>query len=247
MIPVRAAHIMRPKPAISARRMAVRPDLPWPWRLARLVGIAALIAAAVAWAYTSGSLRDGDTEQALARLSAEFERQQSELGELRAKLAQSERQLQIERVAAGDLARQVKQLAFDNAALKEDVAFFQSLTKADNGREAGISVNRLRLQPGAAPGEYRYQLLLVQSGQRKDFRGHLEFALDVQQDGRKVTLVLPSEKERGTADYQLDFRFFQRVEGSFNVAPAGEVKSMQVRVFETGSRTPKLTQTVSVF
>ena len=226
--------------------MAVRPHVPWHWRAAQIAAVIA-VAVTVAWAYSTGSVRTGGADPTQNQLRDRVQRQDAALAELRARIAQSDRQLQIERAAAGDLARQVKQLAFDNAALKEDLAFFQSLAKSDTERAAGISVNRLRLQPGAVPGEYRYQLLLVQSGERKNFRGRLEFLLDVQQDGKRVALLVPAEAERGAADYQLDFKLFQRVEGTFRVAQGTEVKSMQVRVFENASRTPKLAQTVSVF
>jgi hypothetical protein len=232
---------------MSTRRMAVRPDLPWYWRTARVVVAVAIVSVAVGWAYMNGSLHDSDTEHTLRRMTADVQRQQTELSELRAKVAQSDRQLQIERATGADLAKQVKQLAFDNAALKEDLGFFQSLSKADPGRETGISLNRLRVQRGANSGEYRYQMLLVQGGAQKEFHGRLEFLVDMQHEGRKVSLSVPDEKERAAADYQLDFRFFQRVDGTFRIALGGEITTLQVRVFENGSRTPKLTQTASVF
>ena len=47
-------------------------------------------------------------------------------------------------------------------------------------------------------------------------------------------------------EYQVNFKFFQRVEGTFKVAPEAVVKSLQIRVFENGSIAPKLLQTVSV-
>jgi hypothetical protein len=40
---------------------------------------------------------------------------------------------------------------------------------------------------------------------------------------------------------------FRRIDGTFRLAPGAEVKSMQVRLYENGTRTPKLTQSVSVF
>lgn len=225
----------------------MRPDVPWHWRVARGVVAIAVIAAAIAWAYTSGSLRDRDAEQTLAQLRVQAEQQQTDLSNLRAQLAQSDRQLQIERAAATDLARQVKQLASDHAAVKEDLAFFQSLAKTGQTREAGVSVNRLRVQPTGTPGEYRYQMVLVQNGQRKEFRGRLEFLLEVSQEGRRLTILVPAEASVQGPEYEVDFKLFQRVDGAFKVAPGAEVKTMQVRLYENGSRAPKLTQTVSVF
>ena len=114
------------------------------------------------------------------------------------------------------------------------------------GRE-GVSINRFRVQKEAMPGEYRYRLLLVQAGRRvKEFQGNLEFVLNLEHNDRKFALTLPPESEKKAREYQLNFKFFQRVEGTFKIAPDAVVKSLQVRVFENGANAPKLTQTVNV-
>jgi hypothetical protein len=230
--------------------MAVRPDVPWYWRWLRLAAAGGMLLVG-AWLLANalggiGSARQDEVERELARLNSTLQRQDLELAELRSRAAQAERQLQMERGATADLAKQVKSLTFENAALKEDLAFFQSLMPTAGGREATISVNRFRLHPEAAAGEYRYQMLLVQNGQRaREFHGRLQFVLDVQLDGRKLVLVVPPEAEREGRDYQLNFKFYQRVEGTFKLTPGSVLKGMQVRVFENGARTPKLTQTLS--
>jgi hypothetical protein len=234
--------------AISSRRMAVKPDLPWYWRSLSVLGGVAL-ASAIAWAVFNVSVRrDSDAIGEVERLKARLEAQEQAFGEMRPRLAQAERQTQIDRAAAADLAKQVKALAFENAALKEDLAFFQSLMASPGVREEGtLSVNRFRVQPEVVAGEYRYQMLLVQSGQRpREFQGSLQFVLDVQQDGRKVVLTLPPEPGDAGREYQLNFKFFQRVEGTFKLAPGSVLRGMQVRVFENGTRAPKLSQTLNV-
>lgn len=230
--------------------MAVRPDLPWYWRLL-WVAAGAVVLACFAWIVADalgafdGSLRADATE--IRRLQQELAQQEAELATWRARGAQADRQLQMERAAGGDLAKQVKSLTFENAGLKEDLAFFQSIMSATGAPGGTITVNRFRLRPEAEPGEYRYQMLLVQNGQRsKQFRGRLQFVLDVHNDGRKLALVIPAEAERESRDYQLSFKFFQRVEGTFKLTPGSVLKRMQVRVFENGARTPKLTQSLSV-
>jgi hypothetical protein len=241
--------LWRPTAGISAARMAVRPDVPWYLR-ALQVAIAVSLAFALAWLlfsiYGSGT-RERQTAAELTRLTDLVKRQETELAELRPKVAHADRQGQIEGAAAADMASQVKALAFENAALKEDLAFFQSLMTGASAREGTLSVNRFQLRPEALAGEYRYQMLLVQAGQRVgEFRGTLQFVLDVQQDGRKLVLVLPPEADRAGRDYQISFKFFQRVEGTFKLTPGSVLKGMQVRVFENGGRTPKLTQTLNV-
>ena len=230
--------------------MAVRPDVPWHWRSLRIAAWFALLCAG-GWLMLSvaGGMVSprGDVEGELARLQSTLEAQQTELTTLRARTAQTERQLEMERAAAADLAKQVKALTFENSKLKEDLAFFQSLMSTGVAREGTLSVNRFRLQPQAAEGEYRYQMLLVQGGPKaKEFHGRMQFILEVQQEGRKIAVTLPPDAERDSREYQLDFRFFQRVEGTFKLAPGSVLKGMQVRVFENGTRTPKLTQTLSV-
>jgi len=237
---------------IDAPRLAVRPHVPWYWRWIGM-GLVVVGIAGVAWVtYDFGLMYGGFRKSEAAHLRAGLDetvkRQQAELAELHAKTATAERQLQIERATYGDLARQVKVLAQENASLKEDLAFFQSLTTTTS-KEGTISVNRFRLMPEAVPGEYRYQLLLVQTGERaKEFKGHLQFVLNLQQDGRKVVLMLPPEAEQAASAkaYQVSFKLFQRVEGSFRISPDALVKGLQVRVFEGNSSAPKLTHNVTI-
>ena len=230
--------------------MTVRPDVPWHWRLLRLAAWIAL-GLAGAWllvAILGGrSLPHGPSDSDVSRLQSQLESQATELTELRAQAAQNERQVQMERAASADLAKQVKALTFDNAKLKEDLAFFHSLMSAPGGREGAISVSRFRLQSEPATGGYRYQMLLVQSGRRTtEFHGKLQFVVDAQQDGRKLAITVPAETERDTREYQLNFKFFQRVEGTFRLSPGAVLNGIQLRVYENGAHAPKLTQQLNL-
>jgi hypothetical protein len=90
-------------------------------------------------------------------------------------------------------------------------------------------------------------LLLTQTGQRnKDFVGSLQFVVNLQQpDDKKVVMTLPAESDKADKEFKLNFRFYQRIEGTFHVEAGTVVKSVQVRVFENGSNEPKLTQAVN--
>jgi len=235
---------------IDAPRLAVRLHMPWYWRWSGVVAGGMLVAVVAWFTYDFGleyaGFRQGEATRLRAQLDETVRQQQVELAELNAKTATAERLLQIERATYGDLARQVKSLAQENATLKEDLAFFQSLTAA-TGKEGAVSVNRFRLMPETVPGEYRYQLLLVQTGERaKEFHGRLQFVLNLQQDGRKVVLMLPPDAKVVSKEYQVSFKLFQRVEGMFRIAPNAAVKGLQVRVFEGNSEAPKLTHNVTI-
>lgn len=242
--------LLQRKFGISAPRVMVRTHVPWYLRWLGVIAIGGLVFGIGLSTYDFGmefaGFRQREADRSLGKLMEKISSQHSELSDLRSRVTNAERQLQIERATYGDLAKQVKSLANENATLKEDLAFFQSLMPA-SGRDGAVSINRFSLQPDTLPGEYRYRLLLVQSGQRlKEFQGSLQFVLNVQQGDRKVVLMLPPEPDRGAKEYQLNFKFFQRIEGTFKIAPDAVVKGMQVRVFENGSNAPKLTQSVNI-
>ena len=235
---------------ITAPKVAVHAHVPWYWRWLGYVALGALVVG-VGWTtYDFGmelaGFRQSEAARAQGKLKEEIKQRTAENAELRSQVTAAERQMQIERATYGDLAKQVKTLSEENAALREDLAFFQSLMTT-GAKTGALSVNRFRVQPEALPGEYRYRLLLVQTGERvKEFQGTLQFVLNLEQGEQKFVLTLPPEAEKNAKDYQVNFKFFQRVEGTFKVAPGAVVKSLQVRVFENGSVAPKLTQSVSV-
>lgn len=241
---------LRRKFGISAPRMAVHAHVAWYWRWLGYITVGALVVG-VGWTtYDFGmelaGFRQSEAARALASLKEAIGKRDAQIAELRSQVTTAERQMQIERATFGDLSRQVKTLSEENATLREDLAFFQSLMAA-GGKEGAVSINRFRVQPEALPGEYRYRLLLVQGGQRaKEFQGTLQFVLNLEQGDRKFVITLPPEGEKNLKDYQVHFKFFQRVEGTFKVAPEAVVKSLQIRVFENGSVAPKLSHTVSL-
>lgn len=231
---------------ISAPRVAVRAQLAWYWRWLAILAVAA-VAAGVGWftfhpGVVLSGFRSPDTGQSLGRLNEAMALQQQEMAQLRGRAAAAERQLAIERATYEDLARQIKALTEQNAALKEDLAFFQTLMPAGGGA-TGVMIDRFRLQKDM-PGEYRYRLFLVRTGQReKNFEGRLQLVVNLVENERTTALTMP-EGERDAREYQLNFKFFQRIEGTFKINPNAVVKSLQVRVYEHGSKTPKLAHTV---
>lgn len=234
---------------ISAPRMAVRAAIPWYWRWLGLIALALIILLLSRAAYDFGKEFAGfdqsEADREVQRLGASDAQLQQELALVRGQIAQGERQLQMEHATYADLVKQMKALSEENATLKEDLAFFQTLMPS-SGKEDGVATNRFLVQNDALSGEYRYRLLLTQTGKRsKDFQGHLQFSVNLQQDNKKVVMTLPAEDDKENNGFKLNFRFYQRIEGAFRVAPNAVVKSMQVRVFENGSSEPKLTQTAN--
>ena len=235
---------------VNAPRVAVRAHMPWytRWILLAAVGLAMVGAS---WAtYHFGSefagFRKSEIEGEMKRLNELSSKQAAELADIRQKLAGSESQRQIETATYRDLAKQVKVLSEENATLKDDLAFFQSLLPTA-GRDDAIALARLKVEPDEMPGEFKYRLLVVQGGQRPgDFQGHVQIIVSALQGTEKIVLALPLVADGKKAEYQLNFKSFQRVEGSFRFAPGTVVKTVQVRVYQNGASTPKLTKSVNI-
>jgi hypothetical protein len=229
--------------------VAVRTQVSWYWRGLSILGLSALVIG-IGWLtydfglqYAGFDRSEANREQTgLQELNSKM---RDENAALRRELAAIERQLQIELATQGNLSTQIRSLAEENALLKEDLAFFQTLMSS-GGEPGGISVNRLRVQPDALPGEHRYRMLIVQSKQRvREFRGHMQVIVDFEEDGRSEVVMLPRENENAQA-YNLAFKFYQRVEGTFMVPPGAAIKKVQIRVFENGNPTPLTTQTLVI-
>ena len=59
-------------------------------------------------------------------------------------------------------------------------------------------------------------------------------------------MSFPEPGDAAAAAFQLAFKYFRRVEGTFRVNPKAKVESVQVRVYETGSSQPRATHSVAL-
>lgn len=247
---MRLRWVLKRRFGIAASPLAVRRHVAWYWRLPLLV---ILLAAGVMlswWFYDAGlrfaGFERGSTIEELTQLREKNAQLELDNSSLRSMDAQSERKMQIERATQNDLAKTVKTLQDENAQLKEDLAFFRKLMSSDKN-DGNLSIYRFKVENSVLPGEYRYRVLLLQGGQReREFQGKVELLVNLVQDGKKLVLTVPSSKEADARAYSVNFKFYQRLEGTFRVAPKSLVKNVQIRVFENGSGQPKLIQTVNL-
>jgi hypothetical protein len=239
---------LKRKSGISASRLAIRPQTPAYVRWV-VIAILAVLAIILSWGmYDAGRKFAGfdknETSEELDRLSQSNAHLQKDNDELRMKLAGLDRQVQMDLVAREDITRQIKSLENENTRLKEELAFFQNLGSTSGKNEQRVSIDRLKLEKGNLPGEYRYSLLLVQGGQRpKDFQGSLEFAVNFQQNGEKMVVPLGGATS-GVVD--VSFKFYQKIENTFRLPPDAIVDSMQVKVFEKGIAQARVMQTINL-
>lgn len=239
---------IRQRFGISAPRMTVTTHVAWYWRLLAIVAVLSCSLVLAAWMYDAGrrfaGFDRGEAEQELSQLRERVGKLTAESASLRTSVNASESKLQIERAAQAQLGHQVKALEDENARLKEDLAFFENLIPGEH-RDNTLLINRFRAEPGALPGEFHYRLLLMQGGRRdKPFQGNLQLLVTLQQDGKDAIITFP--EVAAAPAYKISFKYFQRIEGMFRVAPGARVKMVQVRVFENGSAQVRATQSFNL-
>jgi hypothetical protein len=239
---------IRQRFGISAPRMTVRTHLAWYWRWLAMLAVATVLLALAAWIYDAGRRFAGFDRGALEReldgLREAAGRLESESAHFRAIANAGDSRLKIEQVAQVQLARQVKSLEEDNRRLKEDLAFFENFAPVADK----LTIDHFTVQPDVLPGEYRYRLLVVMGGARRDrqFQGSLQLVLNVQANGHSGMILLPEPTQPESSAFKLNFKYFQRVEGTFRVPEQTRLRAVQVRILENGSSQARATQSLDL-
>ncbi len=219
--------------------MAVRTHIAWYWRW---VWIFLLLGSVIALAVASYQLGKRSTNDQQGELNTKLNESLERIATLNMENAalhkenvQSVNQSRFDRASNDALAKQMKLLTAENATLKDDLAFFQTLLSSGDGKQ-GISINRFRLERDNLPGDYRYKLHLLQVGSRlKEFDGRLQFIVNYELDGQKRALMLPEGGDKGDHFYQVKFKFYRMVEGGFKLDSKAQVKNIELKVLELGS------------
>jgi hypothetical protein len=236
--------------SIDAPRMSVRSHLPWPWKAVLGVALLVVIGGMWWWGFDFGQIFGGFNRKAVearvASLEEEVGRLRVESSELRTRASQLDSELAMSHGAQASLTRQAAELQGENSQLKEEVVFLQHLF-ADATKQAGIAIQRVAVER-ERPDIYRYSLLVVRGGKPKDdFVGSLTLQVALQGDpvpGRAATLLLPDEQPASTATLKLKFKYYQRIEGTFEVPPGTTVRAVTVRAFESGQANPRASRNV---
>lgn len=216
--------------------------VPWYWRVLSVVVILSVTLALAAWIYDAGRRFAGfersETEQELDALHARAAQLETELAHLRSLADASESKLQIEHTAQQQLTRQVKLLEEENTRLKEDMSVFENLALAE-GHEGSVSINQLRLEPdgGGTANLYRYRMLVAMQGSKKEneFKGNLQLVLSTQQAGKNVMIFLPSQSDSNSQQYNVSFKRFRHIEGTFLIPAGARIKNLEVRLLQGGA------------
>jgi uncharacterized protein YlxW (UPF0749 family) len=223
---------------MRSTRMRVRTQMAWYWRY----GINALLAGGVAllayWVFQNQhrltGFNPGKLRQEVTQLASENAQLKADLEAVRKTLADRDQQSQIDRAAQTELGKTLTQLQEENATLKEDLGFLRNLMSSNTAPE-GLAINNLKVERDTGANVYRYRMLVTQGGQQRtqDFKGRVQVVARVLQGGVMQALAYPDDATvRGAAALpgDLDFRYYQKVDGRINLPANTALKSIEVRI-----------------
>jgi hypothetical protein len=221
---------------VSAKHVLVRSQRPWYWR-PLVMGLLILSGYLIGyWQFAGGEF---------GSLISNLERMARENQSMQAKIVQGERQLQVERAAQNTLAKELAGLQDEDMHLKEDVAFYRSILNENPGASE-LKFHSFKLSKGAQENQYDYHILLVQSGRHdKIVQGNLKLILGAMQAGKPVTLPLDEGTSSARA-IQINFKYYQRIDGSFIVPSNTNGRVVEASFIATGANQPKISQRVDL-
>lgn len=229
---------LRSRFGISAPRVAVRTHLPWHWRALSVVVLAAVGLAMLVWIYDAGrrfaGFHQGVSEHEIAGMRERIAQLEADLESARKVANASESRLQIESTSQERLTAQIRTLEEENILLKADLATFESLAGGQIV-STGLAISRLQILP-IGDGQYRYRLLLAQTGEKKDkeFNGMVQLVATVQRGTETAMMQFPAAGEPVASQYKVNFRHFRRLEGTFTVPVEAKIQRVEARLIQDG-------------
>jgi hypothetical protein len=133
------------------------------------------------------------------------------------------------------LSEQIKTLEAENARLKENLSYFNSLLPTNTATgTSDIVIQKLALET-VAPSKLRFRALVVKNGSDKlRFNGNLQLVVTALQDNQLIELVFPNDQSTDHDKYKVGFMQYQQVEWVLALPEGVTVKNVQARVMENG-------------
>lgn len=241
---------LRRRFGVAAPKLSVKTQ--WSWRMKATIG--ALILAAFGWLYYSGfdagrlfaGFNVGKIEEERTKMIAELATLREENERLRKERIDLANTAQMAEGAKDVLSKQVLSLQAENTRLKEETSFFEKLIGSAAGGKNGLAIQRLQAERETADS-YRFRALVVQGTNDSQFKGRMQIQAQLVGDNnRRITVNLPEEQTDLQPVLALDFKTYQRVEGTFKVPPGAQLKTLNVRVLQGSAKEPRAQQSLQL-
>jgi hypothetical protein len=226
--------LLRRRLTIRAPSMAVRSDVPWPFRWAVVAVVFGFCAAIGLWAFEFGKdiagLERGSKEEILrlrgevGNLKSQLEKITNERDTAQSIANTADTLVTAEKASQDKLVQQVKQLEADNRSLRDDLGFFEKLIPS-TGTE-GVAIRGLQAEILNAK-ELKWQILVIQANKNAaEFNGNLELVFTGTLNSKPWTMALPGGFQK------IKIKQYGRLEGVFQMPAQVVVKGVTARILD---------------
>ena len=226
---------------ISAPRVGVRSQMQWYWRILLWTTAFSVLIVAFLWMYDAGrrfaGYDRGESDRELTELRARVVQLTDDLAHSSEQARALDGRLQVELSTIEQISVRLSQLQRENASLKEDLALFEGLVGEAAAPKDSIRIAKIKIEPAAVIGRYRFGVLLVrQAGSKggKDFSGEIQFEFKIRQRGVDSMISLPGQGNPAASYYRFSIKHFFRAEGEFSLPDGAELLGGEVRILQDG-------------
>jgi hypothetical protein len=241
---------LRRRFGVAAPQLRVRTQ--WSWKVKATLGAVFLVV--FGWLYYSGfdagrifaGFNVGKVEEERKKMISDIAALREENERLKKERIDLTNASQIAVGAKDVLSKQLKDLQEENTRLKEETSFFEKLLGKNAAGKNGLAIQRLQAER-EAPDLYRFRALVVQGTAENAFKGKMQITAQlIGANDKRITINLPEEQPELQPMLTLDFKAYQRVEGTFKVPANAQLKTLNVRVTPTGSKEAKVQQSLQL-
>jgi len=218
-------------------RMVVVPYRPW---LPLVLGVSfasTVLIAAVAglyWGYYGASREHVIVGEENVLLSEALIQAQEQIASLRSDMAMTGRDNLVDQRAAEEVQSTINGLRARIMQLEQDVSFYRQVMTPD-AAELGLIIAEVLVMPANAPRSYRYRAVfrLAGAGDR-NVEGSVAISV-VGQQGSESKVYAMAELMRAPSEFveTLEFRYFQTLEGEFELPLGFSPEQIAVRAEST--------------
>ena len=234
---------------VFAPQVSVRPNVPWYLRWLVIIVLIVFVLLLCWVMFDAGRRISNSDKNGIShesnQLSNSNNRLKGENDKLRAQVAEFQLQMQMDSTTRSNITERINVLEDKNDQLKEELVFLENIVSGKGMATGNIFIYHFKVEKSQVPGKYSYNLVLLQGGEKiNDFQGALAFTAHLWQDGKKVNM--PITTENSTKRFNLKFKIYHRVGGSFEVPPDTVVEALEVKVYENGKKKAKFMRLVNL-